>query len=268
MTKKLKKYGSLWAALSLSFLLSACGQPAESQTSKNTGTEKTEETNPSDSTSSKKDEKDTDQKSAQAKETQSADPADSSKTVQPDSSQPAEEKQNPTADTTAASQPQVNQKTDAASSETKQVSKDTAEPARQTAASIAGQLEQSLTSSDGTGSDIAYFTTDSGNQEAVFIVNSYSEPIRVYVTAASSGNQAEAVFDANTVSDESRNMAIHNEWTDNGNTVRVIRNNRANGNFIEVLDRYQNSAIHIENALPEQIDSVLHALADIGYPVE
>ena len=62
-------------------------------------------------------------------------------------------------------------------------------------------------------------------------------------------------------------MAVMNEWTANGNTVRVVRNNRANRNYIEILATKQKSAIHIQDELPEQLDPVLQVVQAAGYPV-
>lgn len=135
------------------------------------------------------------------------------------------------------------------------------------AAEVAGKFAQAFENEGYTSGKIDFEPTDTGNQEAIFDVEVEGQPVMVYLTASDSASKAQMTFDANCQADEAQGLAVMNEWNSNGNTVRVIRNNMANENFVEVLDTKQSLAIHIEDVLPEQLDPVLQALGSIAYPV-
>lgn len=136
------------------------------------------------------------------------------------------------------------------------------------AASLSGELVQAFRNLGAETSPVMYQFSQSGNAEADFSADAKGGELEVYLTAAREGNNAKATFDANTANDESQSMSVMDEWTENGKTVRVVRNNMANANYVEVLDENTNTAIHIEDSLPEQLTFVLQALKNIGYPAE
>lgn len=142
------------------------------------------------------------------------------------------------------------------------------ESAQTISGSIAEALVRAYQDSGAAVSGITYQTSDSGNTVGSFLVESLGQPIAVYVTTAAAGNDPAKTFEMNTAADQAKNMAVMNEWTNNGNTVRVVRNNRANANYVEVLDRFQRSAIHIEDNLAEQLPVTLDALQSVSYPVQ
>ena len=94
---------------------------------------------------------------------------------------------------------------------------------------------------------------------------SQDQPVLVQSTLSDNAAQ---VFDTQSRLDEENNMQVMNEWQDGSRTVRVIRNNRANQNFIETLDTDRHVTMHIANTLPEQLDLSLQALGTLGWPVE
>ncbi|WP_302606998.1 hypothetical protein, partial [Faecalibaculum rodentium] len=94
---------------------------------------------------------------------------------------------------------------------------------------------------------------------------SQDQPVLVQITLSDNAAQ---VFDTQSRLDEENNMQVMNEWQDGSRTVRVIRNNRANQNFIETLDADRHVTMHIANTLPEQLDLSLQALGTLGWPVE
>ncbi len=133
--------------------------------------------------------------------------------------------------------------------------------------SIASKLAQAISDQGYPCSEIEYEISDTGNSVASFSAGAGPDASLIFVTSSVSADMAQKTFDANCANDEAQNMQIMNEWTDNGNIVRVIRNNMANANYVEVFDQYQSSTIHIANTLPEQLDVILAALQNIGYPV-
>lgn len=135
------------------------------------------------------------------------------------------------------------------------------------ASEIAGRLAQAMSDQGYTATAVQTSKTDTGNGEAVFEATVAGDVVSVYVTSCSTADMAEKTFEANCTDEEGQNMAVMNEWTANGNTVRVVRNNRANRNYIEILATKQKSAIHIQDELPEQLDPVLQVVQAAGYPV-
>ena len=94
---------------------------------------------------------------------------------------------------------------------------------------------------------------------------SQDQPVLVQITLSDNAAQ---VFDTQCRLDEENNMKVMNEWQDGSRTVRVIRNNRANQNFIETLDTDRHVTMHIANTLPEQLNLSLQALGSLGWPVD
>lgn len=136
------------------------------------------------------------------------------------------------------------------------------------AAAVGAQsLAGAYASIGGYPSTIYESTSDSGNLLSNFTVDDSNAEIYVDVTQASNGNTAQMTFDANCAADLAMDMTVMNEWTANGSTVRVIRNNMANTSYVEVLDNNAQIAIHIQNQLPEQLETSLSALQAAGYPV-
>lgn len=135
-------------------------------------------------------------------------------------------------------------------------------------ADVEGKLEQALNDAGYTTETPVAETSDTGNEVAIFKAQVAGSDSVIYVTACLPQNPAEKTFDANTTADEANDMSVMDEWSDNGNKVRVVRNNMANGNYIEVLDSKQNVAIHIVNDTPEQLQPMLDALKAIGYPIQ
>lgn len=139
--------------------------------------------------------------------------------------------------------------------------------ASNTASAIAGKLEQSYQEQGFATSTIDYDTSDTGNSIASFSAQANGYTVYVDVTSAVN-NQAQDVFDANSQNDMYGDLTIMNEWADNDNIVRVIRDNMSNANFVEVLDLHQQTAIHIYDETPEQLTNTLTVLQSVGYPVE
>lgn len=94
---------------------------------------------------------------------------------------------------------------------------------------------------------------------------SQDQPVLIQITLSDNAAQ---VFDTQCRLDEENNMQVMNEWQDGSRTVRVIRNNRANQNFIETLDTDRHVTMHIANTLPEQLDLSLQALGSLGWAVD
>lgn len=106
---------------------------------------------------------------------------------------------------------------------------------------------------------------DSQDQMTGLRFESQDQPVLVQITLSDNAAQ---VFDTQCRLDEENNMQVMNEWQDGSRTVRVIRNNRANQNFIETLDTDRHVTMHIANTLPEQLDLSLQALGSLGWPVD
>lgn len=106
---------------------------------------------------------------------------------------------------------------------------------------------------------------DPQDQATELRFESQDQPVLVQITLSDNAAQ---VFDTQCRLDEENNMQVMNEWQDGSRTVRVIRNNRANQNFIETLDTDRHVTMHIANTLPEQLDLSLQALGSLGWPVD
>lgn len=171
------------------------------------------------------------------------------------SSSAASSQQDSTADSTAASGTETSQTTASSS-------------AQDLSFAAAGKLEQAYSELGLAVSPIEFNSGETGNSIADFSVDCNGADISAFVTAAANGNTAQMTYDANIAGDKTNEMTIMNQWSDaNGNQVTVVRNNMANLNFVEVLDPSQQIAMHIVNAVPEQLEPTLQALAAIGYPV-
>lgn len=107
--------------------------------------------------------------------------------------------------------------------------------------------------------------TGDGSHGTVLKLESQDQPVLVQIIQ---GAGAPKAFDRQCAADEDQNMQVMEEWTQGAMTVRVIRNNRANANFIEALDTNQNVTIHVANTLPEQLTPSLQALQALGWPVK
>lgn len=136
------------------------------------------------------------------------------------------------------------------------------------ASEISSKLVQAFNESGYSTTQTEFETSDTGNEIAFFEATVEEMPVDVYVTSAANADMAQRTFDANCEADEANGMDVMNDWENNGNTVYVIRNNMANGNFVEVLDTKQSTAIHIIDQLPEQLDPVLNVLNAVSYPVQ
>lgn len=271
----------LAAALVLAVSLGACvtinEEPAPSNTTQNETTAKADtakkDTDKTTDTNKTTDETSKSQDSEKA-QTPAQTPAATNKTT-------TDKKDTSTSDKTKTDTPQTSKPaTDNTTGQTKKpaaATSDNAGSAAQNAGStqntqqllaaeIAAKLSQAFNNQGDATSQIVYEQTESGNEEAIFTATVAGQPVEVYLTAASDANDPAATFEANTAADEANNMQVMNEWTNNGNTVRVVRNNMANGNFVEVLDSKQRAALHIVDQTPEQLETVLQALSAIGYP--
>lgn len=246
----MKRFISTILVLSSSVFLAACAQNAPAASDKTETSDKTEENN---------------QATDSSKTTDSDKSTDRDSTADSDSQ---EAKDNAQADAAEAAQPAESENTGGVTETAPAAAAPAGVTVGELNTSISDIVAQAYRNLGASASGVTYQTSDTGNQVGIFTVESAGQPIQVYVTTAAAGNDPAATFEANTANDEANNMSIMNEWSANGNTVRVVRNNMANANFVEVLDTYQHTSIHIEDALPEQLDTTLQALKAAGYPVQ
>ena len=59
-------------------------------------------------------------------------------------------------------------------------------------------------------------------------------------------------------------MIVMEQAQKDGYTVKVIRNNRANQNYVDAM--HDTTVIHIANLLPQQLTPTLDLLGRLGYP--
>ena len=130
---------------------------------------------------------------------------------------------------------------------------------------LADLKEEAVQAWEAQGFVLADTTGDPQDQVTGLQFESQDQPVLVQITLSDNAAQ---VFDTQSRLDEDNNMQVMNEWQDGSRTVRVIRNNRANQNFIETLDTDRHVTMHIANTLPEQLDLSLQALGTLGWPVE
>ena len=130
---------------------------------------------------------------------------------------------------------------------------------------LADLKEEAVQAWEAQGFVLADTTGDPQDQVTGLQFESQDQPVLVQITLSDNAAQ---VFDTQSRLDEENNMQVMNEWQDGSRTVRVIRNNRANQNFIETLDTDRHVTMHIANTLPEQLDLSLQALGTLGWPVE
>ncbi len=131
--------------------------------------------------------------------------------------------------------------------------------------SLADLKEEAVKAWEAQGFVLTDTTGDPQDQVTGLQFESQDQPVLVQITLSDNAAQ---VFDTQSRLDEENNMQVMNEWQDGSRTVRVIRNNRANQNFIETLDTDRHVTMHIANTRPEQLDLSLQALGTLGWPVE
>lgn len=130
---------------------------------------------------------------------------------------------------------------------------------------LADLKEEAVQAWEAQGFVLADTSGDPQDQATELRFESQDQPVLVQITLSDNAAQ---VFDTQCRLDEENNMQVMNEWQDGSRTVRVIRNNRANQNFIETLDTDRHVTMHIANTLPEQLDLSLQALGSLGWAVD
>lgn len=130
---------------------------------------------------------------------------------------------------------------------------------------LADLKEEAVQAWEAQGFVLADTSGDPQDQMTGLRFESQDQPVLIQITLSDNAAQ---VFDTQCRLDEENNMQVMNEWQDGSRTVRVIRNNRANQNFIETLDTDRHVTMHIANTLPEQLDLSLQALGSLGWPVD
>lgn len=130
---------------------------------------------------------------------------------------------------------------------------------------LADLKEEAVQAWEAQGFVLADTSGDPQDQVTELRFESHDQPVLVQITLSDNAAQ---VFGTQCRLDEENNMQVMNEWQDGSRTVRVIRNNRANQNFIETLDTDRHVTMHIANTLPEQLDLSLQALGSLGWPVD
>lgn len=133
---------------------------------------------------------------------------------------------------------------------------------------IEGKLYQALSDNGFTNIVSRWQMADTGNRECILTFNGMNDPGAIWLTFFTPSTSPRQTFESNTTLDRTRNMDVQNEWTDNGNTVRVIHNNRAEANFIEVLDEKQELTLHCSNTVSDQLQPMLKVLQALGFPVQ
>lgn len=126
---------------------------------------------------------------------------------------------------------------------------------------LADLKEEAVQAWEAQGFVLADTSGDPQDQVTELRFESHDQPVLVQITLSDNAAQ---VFGTQCRLDEENNMQVMNEWQDGSRTVRVIRNNRANQNFIETLDTDRHVTMHIANTLPEQLDlslSLFHLLS-------
>lgn len=130
---------------------------------------------------------------------------------------------------------------------------------------LADLKEEAVQAWEAQGFVLADTSGDPQDQMTGLRFESQDQPVLIQITLSDNAAQ---VFDTQCRLDEENNMQVMNEWQDGSRTVRVIRNNRANQNFIETLDTDRHVTMHIANTLPEQLDLSLQALGSLGWAVD
>lgn len=127
-----------------------------------------------------------------------------------------------------------------------------------------GKVRQAFADAGYEPSDISVEQSDGICSE--FTATVENATVTVAVTECADVQQAQKIFDDHVAADEAENMAVMAKATEGSRTVNVVRNNRANRNYVEAVDTADNVVIHIENTLPEQLDPVLELLETLGWP--
>lgn len=105
-----------------------------------------------------------------------------------------------------------------------------------------------------------------GNVETAFDATVQNGNVKVFVTDCVSRKLAQKTFDANIAASKQNNMEIMEHGANGDLSVAVVRNNRANLNFVNAIDLSVPSTIYMEDSLPEQMEPMLQLLKSLGYP--
>lgn len=133
---------------------------------------------------------------------------------------------------------------------------------------IEGKLSQAISDQGFTVVSTEWKQTETGNLECILQLSGMNANSTVWLTFFADYRMPQDTFEANTAADQAMNMPVQNEWSDNGNTVRVLHNNMADGNYVEVLDEKQRLTLHCANSVPEQLNLMLRALQSLGFPAQ
>ena len=105
-----------------------------------------------------------------------------------------------------------------------------------------------------------------GNVETAFDATVQNGNVKVFVTDCVSSELAQKTFDANIAASKQNNMEIMEHGENGDLSVAVVRNNRANLNFVNAIDLSVPSTIYMEDSLSEQMEPMLQLLKNLGYP--
>lgn len=105
-----------------------------------------------------------------------------------------------------------------------------------------------------------------GNVETAFDATVQNGNVKVFVTDCVSRKLAQKTFDANIAASKQNNMEIMEHGANGDLSVAVVRNNRANLNFVNAIDLSVPLTIYMEDSLSEQMEPMLQLLKNLGYP--
>lgn len=102
------------------------------------------------------------------------------------------------------------------------------------------------------------------SHETVYTLSIQGADSVITVIQCDSDKDASELFDQNVQTDQAENMTVMEQAQKDGYTVKVIRNNRANQNYVDAM--HDTTVIHIANLLPQQLTPTLDLLGRLGYP--
>ncbi len=105
-----------------------------------------------------------------------------------------------------------------------------------------------------------------GNVETAYDATVQNGNVTVFVTDCVSSELAQKTFDANIAASKQNNMEVVEHGANGDLSVAVVRNNRANLNFVNAIDLSVPSTIYMEDSLSEQMEPMLQLLKNLGYP--